>query len=162
MDCWLLLYNSFFAEVQSYVLHDFGPCLFPFRDPKEIPLPKLIAYWITTALLAGVYLTGGYFDIAQLADFHLETSKLGYPLYFFTILGVWKIGAAIAIVAPALPRLKEWAYAGILFNLTGAAASHVFIKDTLGETITPLIVLAIAAASWYLRPADRRLAGPWL
>ncbi len=125
-------------------------------------MPKLIAYWIVTALVAGAYLAGGYFDIAQPADFFQEVGKLGYPAYFFSILGVWKMGAALAILAPKLPRLKEWAYAGMVFNLTGAAASHAFVKDPIGETLTPLIVLALVIASYVLRPADRRLAGPWV
>lgn len=125
-------------------------------------MPKLIAYWIITALLAGAYLVGGYFDIAQPADFFEEVGKLKYPPYFFSILGVWKIGAAIAILLPQLTRLKEWAYAGMVFNLTGATASHIFVNDAIGETITPLIVLALAVVSYCLRPADRRLPGPWL
>lgn len=123
-------------------------------------MPKHLAYWIVTALVAGVYLVGGYFDIAQPADFFQEVGKLNYPAYFFSILGVWKMGAALAILAPRLPRLKEWAYAGMVFNLTGAAASHLFIRDTLWETLTPLIVLGLAIASYCLRPAERRLPGP--
>lgn len=125
-------------------------------------MPKLIAYWIVTALVAGAYLAGGFFDIAQPADFFQEVGKLGYPAYFFQILGVWKIGAALAILAPQLPRLKEWAYAGMVFNLTGAAASHLFVNDPLGEVLTPVIVMTLALASYVLRPADRRFAGPWL
>ena len=89
-----------------------------------------------------------------------QAAHLGYPAYFFTILGVWKLGAVIALVAPGLPRLKEWAYAGIFFNLTGAAASHAVVRDPLGNVMTPLIVLAIAMTSWALRPESRRLRGP--
>ena len=48
---------------------------------------------------------------------------LGYPLYFITIIGFWKVLGAITLLAPGFPRLKEWAYAGIFFDLTGAAAS---------------------------------------
>lgn len=125
-------------------------------------MPKLIAYWLATALVAAAYFMGGYFDIKQPPDFFAEIGSLGYPAYFFSILGVWKIGAAVVILAPHLPRLKEWAYAGIVFNLTGATASHIFVKDPLGEILTPVIVLALASASYLLRPADRRLAGPWL
>lgn len=125
-------------------------------------MSRTIAYWALTGLLAASYLAGGYFDVAQPASFVAETVKLGYPLYFFAILGVWKIGAAVSLVLPGLPRLKEWTYAGILFNLTGASATHVFVKDPVGEVITPLIVLAIAIGSWALRPASRKLAGPWL
>ena len=121
-----------------------------------------IIYWITTTLIALAYLMGGYFEIAQPAGFDQEMAKLGYPLYFFTILGVWKLGAAIALVSPRLPRLKEWAYAGIVFNLTSASASHLFAHDPVSEAISPMIVLAIAMTSYALRPTDRRLAGPIL
>jgi uncharacterized membrane protein YphA (DoxX/SURF4 family) len=124
-------------------------------------LPKLIAYWLVTALVAGAYLVGGFFDISQPAGFFDEVGKLGYPAYFFQILGVWKIGAAIVILLPKLTRLKEWAYAGIVFNLTGAFASHLFVNDT-HEAPVPLIVLALAIASYCLRPENRRLAGPIL
>jgi hypothetical protein len=123
---------------------------------------KLIIYWLATALVAAAYFMGGYFDITQPPNFFQEIGSLGYPAYFFSILGVWKIGAALVLLAPALPRLKEWAYAGIVFNLTGATASHIFVKDPLGEILTPLIVLAIASVSYLLRPADRRLSGPWV
>ncbi|MBL8825670.1 MAG: DoxX family protein [Planctomycetaceae bacterium] len=121
-----------------------------------------IAYWITTALLALAYLAGGYFDIAQPGDMGKDLARLGYPSYFFVILGVWKLGASVALLLPGTPRLKEWAYAGILFNLTGASATHLFVKDPIGEAITPMIILAIAIASWATRPASRKLAGPWL
>lgn len=113
-------------------------------------------------LVALAYASGGYFDVAQPPFVMEEMTALGYPAYFFNILGVWKMGAAVALLAPGLPRLKEWAYAGILFNLTGATASHVFVKDPLGEVITPLVILVIAIVSWALRPASRKLAGPVL
>lgn len=125
-------------------------------------MPKLIAYWLTTALLAVAYLFGGYVDLAQPQELVEGAAHLGYPLYFFSILGFWKIAAGVVILLPALPRVKEWAYAGIVINLTGASATHVFAHDPVKEISTPLIVLAIAVASWYLRPANRRLAGPWL
>lgn len=126
------------------------------------PLTKLIVYWLATALVAAAYFMGGYFDLKQPPDFFKEIGSLGYPVYFFSILGFWKIGAAVAILAPKLPRLKEWAYAGMVFNLTGATASHIFVNDPLQQTMTPLIVLALAAVSYVLRPEDRRLSGPWL
>lgn len=76
-----------------------------------------VAYWITTALIVLAYAAGGYFDIKQQAEEMLkDMESLGYPLYFLKMLGVWKLGAAVVLLAPALP-LKEWAYAGILINL---------------------------------------------
>jgi len=125
-------------------------------------MTKLIIYWLATALVAAAYFMGGYFDLTQPPDFFEEIGSLGYPAYFFLILGFWKVCAAVVLLLPSLPRLKEWAYAGILFNLTGATASHIFVKDPLGEILTPMIVLVIAIVSYLLRPAERRLAGPWL
>jgi len=121
---------------------------------------RAIAYWVTTALLALTYLYGGYIDLAQPDDFTEKTAKLGYPLLFFRILGVWKLAGAVVVLVPGLPRAKEWAYAGFVINLTAAAATHVGIGDPPGDLIPPAVLLAFAVASWALRPASRRLAGP--
>ncbi len=83
---------------------------------------------------------------------------LGYPLYFFHILGFWKVLGAIAILVPRFPRLKEWAYAGIFFDLTGAAASCVAVGGSgpyAFHVLAPLVLAALAIASWALRPASR-------
>jgi uncharacterized membrane protein YphA (DoxX/SURF4 family) len=125
-------------------------------------LVRTISYWVATVLVALAYLAGGYFEVTRPPDVVEAATHLGYPLYFFTILGVWKLLAVVALLSPGLPRLKEWAYAGILINLTGAAATHAFVKDSVGDIVTPLVLLAVAVASWVLRPADRRLPGPWL
>ena len=125
-------------------------------------MAKKIGYWTATVLVAVAYLAGGYFDVAQPKEVQEGAVKLGFPLFFFSMLGVWKILGALALVAPHLPRLKEWAYAGIFINLVGAAVTHVMVKDGPKEIAIPLVILAIAAASWALRPPCRRLAGPWL
>src|SRR6185312_8341894 len=119
---------------------------------------KNIGYWITTALVALTFLSGGVMDASRNADVQAGMSHLGYPLYFALILGVWKFLGGVAILAPGFARLKEWAYAGIAFDLTGAAFSHASSGDGPGKIITPLVILAIAAASWALRPASRKLA----
>ena len=85
-----------------------------------------VVYWIRTALTAFVFLSGGVFDILQPGFLMEGMLKLGYPPYFCTILGVWKVLGGIVVLLPRLPRLKEWAYAGMLFDLTGASASHAF------------------------------------
>ena len=121
-----------------------------------------VAYWITTALIALAYGAGGYFDIKQPEEMMKDMASLGYPSYFFTMLGIWKLGAAVVLLAPALPRLKEWAYAGILINLVGASVTHAIRHDPVGNIATPLVILAIAGTSWALRPASRKLPGPWL
>src|SRR5688572_28383257 len=83
-----------------------------------------IGYWAATGLVALAFAFGGALDIARTPEMEAGLARLGYPAYFATILGVWKVLGAITIVVPRLPRLKEWAYAGMVFDLTGAAASH--------------------------------------
>ena len=83
--------------------------------------------------------------------------SLGYPAYFVTILGTWKVLGGLAILAPRTPRLKEWAYAGIAFDLTGAAFSHISVGQPVVKAIVPLVILGVAVASWALRPASRVL-----
>ncbi len=92
------------------------------------------------------------------ANPHGVVPILGYPMYFFLILGVWKFLGAIAILVPGFPRLKEWAYAGIFFDLTGAAASRALSGGygTYGfHVIAPLIITGFMVLSWALRPANR-------
>lgn len=105
--------------------------------------------------------SGGF---AQMWQFHANphgvVPDLGYPLYFFAILGLWKVLGAIAILWPRFPLLKEWAYAGIFFDLTGAAASVVAVGGygAYGfHVLAPLIIAGIMVASWALRPESRRL-----
>jgi hypothetical protein len=117
--------------------------------------PKVIGYWVTTGLFAAAFLASGAAELASAPAAVTATLALGYPAYFLTILGVWKVLSAPALLAPGLPRLKEWAYAGIFFDLTGAAASHAFSGDAAGKIATPLVLLLIAAASWALRPPSR-------
>ena len=120
---------------------------------------KNIAYWILTGLIA-FFIGGG--GVAQMAQYHAHPHGvmpvLGYPLYFFAILGFWKALGAIAILVPRFPRLKEWAYAGIFFDLTGAAASCVAVGEygVYGfHVLAPLLLTGVAAASWALRPQSR-------
>jgi uncharacterized membrane protein YphA (DoxX/SURF4 family) len=118
---------------------------------------RLIAYWVTTALTAFVFLSGGVMDIVQPPDLMKGMTDLGYTAYFTAILGVWKVLGGIAVLAPGFPRLKEWAYAGMFFDLTGASASHAAVGDPVGKIVTPLIILGIVMASWALRPESRKL-----
>ena len=118
---------------------------------------RRIAYWVTTALTAFVFLSGGVADIIQPADLIKGMTDLGYPVYFTTILGVWKVLGGLAVLAPRLPRLKEWAYAGMFFDLSGASASHASVGDPVNKIVTPLVLLGIVIASWALRPESRKL-----
>ena len=116
-----------------------------------------IAYWIATILTAFVFLSGGATYLAGVKEPLEGMAALGYPRYFVTILGVWKVLGGLAILAPRTPRLKEWAYAGITFDLTGAAMSHAAMRDPAWHVAVPLVILVIAAASWALRPPSRVL-----
>jgi hypothetical protein len=117
---------------------------------------KSIAYWTTTGLVAFFIGGGGGAQIWQYhANPHGVVPLLGYPMYFFAILGVWKVLGAIAILVPRFPRLKEWAYAGIFFDLTGAAASCAAVGAYAFHVIAPLIIAGFTVASWALRPPSR-------
>jgi hypothetical protein len=120
---------------------------------------KVIAYWTTTILIAFFIGSGGGAQIAQyLGNRHGVVPLLGYPMYFFGILGFWKVLGAIAILVPRYPRLKEWAYAGIFFDLTGAAASCAAVGGygAYGfHVIAPLVLTVLMVASWALRPESR-------
>ena len=118
---------------------------------------KRNAYWIATGLVFLAFLAGGITDAIGGDQVRDGMAHLGYPAYVATLLGAWKLLGAIAIVAPGLPRLKEWAYAGILFDLTGAAVSHASSGDPAGKVVLPLVILAVAAVSWALRPSTRVL-----
>lgn len=121
---------------------------------------KIIAYWITTALVASFIGSGGVVQMAFERGNVDGKVLLGYPLYFFHILGFWKVLGAIAILVPRFPRLKEWAYAGIFFDLTGAAASCAAVGGYgvyAFHILAPLFLAVLAVASWALRPESRTI-----
>lgn len=118
---------------------------------------KAIGYWVATALVAFVVVSGGAAQVARRPETVEGMVHLGYPLYFVTILGIWKILGGIALLVPRFPRLKEWAYAGIFFDLTGAALSHAARGDGTRHIAVPLVFALITLASWALRPAGRTL-----
>jgi uncharacterized membrane protein YphA (DoxX/SURF4 family) len=119
---------------------------------------KTIGYWVTTGFVALDFLVGGAANIAHPPVVTATMEHLGYPGYFTLLLGTWKVLGAVALLAPRFPRLKEWAYAGIFFDLTGAAVSHGASGDGAGKVLVPLVVAAVMIASWKLRPASRTLA----
>jgi hypothetical protein len=121
--------------------------------------PRKIAHWTTTVLIAFFIGSGGLSQIwLYRANPHGVVPILGYPTYFFAILGFWKAMGAIAILLPRYPRLKEWAYAGIFFDLTGATASCI-AAGVYGayafHMIAPLLLTGLTVVSWALRPASR-------
>lgn len=116
---------------------------------------KTIGYWVTTALVALAFLAGGAGDLSRGPDMLAGMAHLGYPAYLLVLLGVWKMLGGVVLLAPGLPTLKEWAYAGIVFDLTGASFSHAASGDGAKEILIPLVIGALAMASWALRPAGR-------
>ena len=121
---------------------------------------KQIGYWISLVLFSAAMGFGGVADLMKNPEIMLSLKKLGYPDYLAIILGFWKIGGVIAILAPRLGLLKEWAYAGFFFDLTGASLSHAMVQDELAKIVIPLVILAIGGCSWLLRPESRRVVMP--
>ncbi|AEM72222.1 hypothetical protein Murru_3202 [Allomuricauda ruestringensis DSM 13258] len=116
-----------------------------------------IIYWVATVWLAlGMTSTG----IVQLIGMEEEIEMmehLGYPLYFLLIIGVWKLLGVVAILIPKFPVLKEWAYAGFVFTMTGALVSHLAVGDGAADFFGPSLLLALTLISWYFRPASRKV-----
>ena len=120
---------------------------------------RAIGYWAATGFLATELSTGGILELCHSnAAFGIVMTidHLGYPVYVLNILGVWKLLGALALLVPRFPILKEWAYAGVMFNMTGAIVSHLCSGDSVTKVLAPLMVLAATAVSWVLRPASRR------
>lgn len=128
-----------------------------FSGAKPATKASKIIYWIATIWLAlGMVSTG----IVQLIKMETEVDmmkRLGYPIYFLTIIGTWKILGAIAALVPKFPLLKEWAYAGFFFAMTGAVISHLIVEDALEEIFGPMLLLVLTVVSWYFRPANRKI-----
>lgn len=118
---------------------------------------KAIGYWVCTCVIALLFLSGGILQAMRSPTAIEGIIHLGYPVHFAVLLGVWKILGAIVILLPGFALAKEWAYAGIFIDLTGASVAHAAAGDGAGNIIAPLVFTAILAASWALRPASRTL-----
>ena len=116
-----------------------------------------IIYWISTAWLSLGMLSTGIVQLIKMKEETAMMTHLGYPLYFLTILGAWKILGVVAVLMPKVPLLKEWAYAGFFFSMTGAVFSHMAGGDGAVEFFGPMLLLVLTAVSWYFRPADRKM-----
>jgi uncharacterized membrane protein YphA (DoxX/SURF4 family) len=115
-----------------------------------------IIYWISTIWLAlGMVSTGGVqlFKVKEEVDM---MTHLGYPLFLLTILGIWKMLGVAAVLIPKFPLLKEWAYAGFFFAMSGAVFSHLASGDEAKEFFGPILLLILTVVSWYFRPAERK------
>ena len=116
-----------------------------------------IIYWAATIWMAVAFLIGGVAQLARVEQAVNSFDNLGFPHYFLSILGVWKILGVIAILLPKTPLLKEWAYAGFFFVITGAIITHITMGDPAIEIATRVFLLIIIIVSWFYRPQDKKI-----
>lgn len=116
-----------------------------------------ITYWVATIFLSTGMLAGGIQQLLQIGGYNDIVTRLGYPLYMLSILGAWKIVGVAAILLPKLTLVKEWAYAGFFFAMSGAAVSHIIMKEPFVEVVPSLILLTVTIVSWYFRPPNRKM-----
>ena len=117
-----------------------------------------IIYWVATVWLALGMLSTGIVQLIKVPEEVKMMEDLGYPLYFLTLLGIWKLLGVIAVLAPKFPLLKEWAYAGFFFAMSGAVFSHLAHGNQAISLFGPLLLLILTLVSWYFRPTERKVA----
>ena len=122
-------------------------------------MARKIMFWATTALLCFGMTASGIQQLMKSKPMVDMMALLGYPTYLLTLLGVWKILGVAAILAPGFKLVKEWAYAGLFFTMTGALISHLAVGDNnIVAIIGPIMQTLFLISSWYFRPADRKLS----
>jgi uncharacterized membrane protein YphA (DoxX/SURF4 family) len=129
------------------------------RNPPAARAGKII-YWIATIWLALGMISTGAVQLLKAKEGQGGVdmiAHLKYPVYLLTLLGICKILGVIAVLIPKFPLLKEWAYAGFFFIMSGAIFSHFEIGDSASEIIPSLLLLILTMTSWYFRPADRKI-----
>jgi uncharacterized membrane protein YphA (DoxX/SURF4 family) len=116
-----------------------------------------IIYWVATLWLAlGMTSTGAVQFLKMKEEVDLF-NRLGYPIYFLTILSIWKILGVVAVLIPRFPLLKEWAYAGFFFAMSGAVFSHLANGSGALDYFGPVLLIVLTVTSWYFRPEDRKV-----
>ena len=116
-----------------------------------------IIYWIATIWLALGMVSTGIVQFIKMKEEVANMTQLGYPVYLLTMLGIWKILGVVTILVPKFPLLKEWAYAGFFFAMSGAVISHLVSGNGAKEIFGPMLLLVLTVVSWYFRPEDRKL-----
>lgn len=117
-----------------------------------------IIYWFFTLWMALGMVSTAIVQLMKNKDELANFTNLGYPSYLMTIIGVWKILGVIAILIPKFPLLKEWAYSGFFFVMSGAVISHIIVNDPVSKTFSAVLLLILVIISWYFRPADRKIS----
>lgn len=116
-----------------------------------------IIYWVATLWLALGMTSTGIVQLIKMDEEVARMNYLGYPVYLLTIIGAWKILGVVAVLVPKFPLIKEWAYAGFFFNMTGALFSHIAMGSAMSDIFPPLLLITLTVVSWYFRPADRKV-----
>ncbi len=116
-----------------------------------------IVYWIATLWLALGMTVSGVLQILQVDQEVEAMMHLGYPLYFLPLLGVWKLLGVVAILSPRYALIKEWAYAGFFFTMSGAFVSHLAVGDSFGYTFPSILLMILIVVSWYTRPESKKV-----
>ena len=116
-----------------------------------------IIYWIATIWLSLGMVSTGIVQFLKVKEEVDMFTHLGYPVYLLTILSIWKFLGVIAVLIPKFPLLKEWAYAGFFFAMSGAVFSHFAAGSGAKEFFGPLLLIVLTVVSWYFRPADRKI-----
>lgn len=116
-----------------------------------------ILYWITTGWLALGMVSTALVQLMHTPDELSLVHRLGYPVYLLSIIGAWKLAGVLAILVPRLTLLKEWAYAGFFFVMSGAIISHLICADGGKELFGASLLLVLTILSWYFRPSNRKM-----
>jgi len=117
-----------------------------------------IIYWIFTLWMSLGMVSTAIVQLMKNKDELANFTNLGYPSYLMIIIGIWKILGVIAILIPKFPLLKEWAYAGFFFVMSGAIISHIIVNDSINKIFPAVLLFVLVIISWYFRPEDRKIS----
>lgn len=116
-----------------------------------------IIYWIATLWLALGMTSTGIVQLLKTPEEIDLMTRVGFPVYFLTLIGIWKLLGVAAVLSPKFPLLKEWAYAGFFFNMSGAVFAHAVTGGSALDFFGPILLIVLTVVSWYFRPADRKI-----
>ncbi|WP_426278260.1 DoxX family protein [Chryseobacterium sp. S-02] len=117
-----------------------------------------IIYWIFTLWMSLGMVSTAIVQLMKNKDELANFTNLGYPSYLMIIIGIWKMLGVIAILIPKFPLLKEWAYAGFFFVMSGAIISHIIVNDSINKIFPAVLLFVLVIISWYFRPEDRKIS----
>ena len=119
-------------------------------------MTRKITYWLTTGLVAALSLLAAFIYLSGSSQAVQGFAHVGYPQQLRVILGIAKLLGAIALVAPGLARVKEWAYAGFAFAWISAFVAHYLANDG-AQAFMPLVLLVLLVISYVTRPPGRSI-----